>query len=963
MTDTPETTDVTEALEAARRAAQDAVQAATTAQAGNALIPAGADQAMVVKTQMAASRAVVANARKTALEAQATAKEAIRAQQAALEAQLRAMAAELEPLQAQIAMYEEGIWTMNLYLGRDEEIHTLAAGEPAPAGTPIHVRQQVLAMDEESALFAEAGGMDVTNIDDFDRWITADPAHLHQVLPEQRGVVAIIPRRQGRDYKEPWLQVIMNEANAQTWWLIRNGDNLYRMLTNFHVGTRLVPARNEFTSMFVDQRTKKPLEPGSHEWLKAEKAAGARERHYMRIALILQGLVDRTAVFHPLPVSGLSLLQPEHYDAGHVVLIADDESQLTTGRKPFYQWLAEKNRQLTPGMRIVMTTNHEDWPGRSTERWDYGRHERLWPNGVEYPRDGEVYTIARRGEKPGSLVFSYARTVKTWIRDEWGREALRTPKTKGSCTIFPDDKFVLPVDLVTVEEMQTYLTARLERHAYADMFPVLKAAIAFKDAEAAQEAPFRALLAGQVAQAEGVDVTTAEDLIRPLVDWWKIGNRWNRALSGDPDAEAKAAKAILAERARLARAAGDDDRDHRLVAQIHAAHPDALLVARKKDGTYVALTPAQRRWVRPVDKERNYYRDQVAPLDVWVTRHEYTTTGTPKAATEWWIPAPSTVSRWITLHEAEAWASWNRRAVAADHLTDPEIAAAAAELTTVHTPAEWVALAVTYEEDEGRGRAGFGVYLYRPDFTPEDSGELVTASRDRVPVGHFTARWKRERDGRVTLIVRERQYIDQSHGHWTKDKPWTGRAHNEHFAKRDDDQLTPPWGQDRTAWQVVWVNDAAYAAAHAQALAAKAISDTASAMYDATRTLTQHLADAWRAQATAAAKVRFLEDYLDESLWEDHAKSLRIQVPWHGSTKGYEGVSGGLAYLTGRLVETGRHPYGLTVAQAVEILGEPVLDRPDLSRFPSNRPVTFPDDVLSLRYPDPPANAGLLAAS
>lgn len=203
MTDTPEPTDVASALDAARRAAQDAVQAATAAQAGSALIPAGADQALAVKTQMAASRAVVANARKSALEAQARAKELIRAQQAALEAQLRAMAAELEPLQAQIAMYEEGIWTMNLYLGRDEEIHTLRAGEPAPAGTPIHVRQQVLAMDEESALFAEAGGMDVRDIEAFDKWITSDPRHLEQVLPEQRGVVAIIPRRQARDYGEP----------------------------------------------------------------------------------------------------------------------------------------------------------------------------------------------------------------------------------------------------------------------------------------------------------------------------------------------------------------------------------------------------------------------------------------------------------------------------------------------------------------------------------------------------------------------------------------------------------------------------------------------------------------------------------------------------------------------------------------------------------------------------------------
>ncbi|EYR64873.1 hypothetical protein N866_03250 [Actinotalea ferrariae CF5-4] len=939
------------------------MQVADATQTGTALIPAGADQAMAVKTQMAASRAVVANARKAALEAQAKAKELIAAQQRALEAQLRAMAAELEPLQAQVRMFEEGIWTMNLYLGRDEELHTLAEGTPASAGTPIHVRQQVLAMDEESALYAEHGGMDVRDIAAFDQWITADPAHLDQVLPEQRGVVAIIPRRQGREYKDPWLQSAMDQANTETWWLIRNGQNVYRMLTDFNVGRRLVPARNEFTAMFVDPYTKAPLQPGTDAWLKAEKAAGARERHYMRIALILQGLIDRTAVFHPLPVAGLSLLSPEHYDAGHVVLIADDEHTLTTGRKPFYQWLAEKNRQLTPGMRVIITTRHQDWPKASRDRWSYGQHERLHPNGVENPPTGEVHTITRRGDAPGSLVFTYARTVETWARDERGRHELRVPKTKASCTIYPDDRFVLPVDLVTVEEMREYLAARTERHAYADLFPVLNAAIAFKEAEAAAEAPFRAFLAGQVAQAEDIDLAAAEAAVVPLVDWWKLGNRWHRPLNGDPTAEAKAAKAILAERARVARAAGNAGRDGQVVAAVRAAHPDVLLVARKKDGTYVALTPTPRRWVRPTDKARNHYGDQVAPLDVWVNRHEYTATGRAKTTTEWVIPAPSTVSRWIPLFEAERWASWNRRAVAADHLTDAEIADAAEELASVHTPDGWVAVAVTYQESATRhsDRDGFSVYAYRPGFTPAEPERAVTGERESAPVGYFTAEWKRERDGSIALEVSGTRSMLSSR-RWSTDKPYSDRGAGEHFAKRDDGQLTPPWGSDRAAWYVVRLDEDAYDAAHAQALAERSVAVKVEALTTTTRELARSLAEQWVERATAEAKARFVEDYLDDSLWEDHAKGVTIRCPWWGSPRdGYAGVDGALHYLTGRLVESGRHPFGLTVAQAVAALGEPVLDRPDHG-WSSGREVTLPEDVLTLRYPAPPSNAGLLGA-
>lgn len=68
-----------------------------------------------------------------------------------------------------------------------------------------------------------------------------------------------------------------------------------------------------------------------------------------------------------------------------------------------------------------------------------------------------------------------------------------------------------------------------------------------------------------------------------------------------------------------------------------------------------------------------------------------------------------------------------------------------------------------------------------------------------------------------------------------------------------------------------------------------------------------------------------------------------------------------MRWLTARLVETGRHPYRLTVAEALSVLDEPVVDRPEYG-YGSGRGVTFPDDVLALRYPEPPKNAGLLVA-
>jgi hypothetical protein len=523
--------DPKDAIDLARTAARQALAVAQQvgAPTGTDLVATGADSAVGVKAKMAEHYAKAVEAQHAALEKVAEAKTAVEVQQAELDRAMRALRAEMEPLSKQLARMQEGIWTMNLYLGRDEEIVVLRSGDPAPAGTPITVRQQVLAMDEESMIAAESGGIDVRSVEAFDAWLLERDEHLDQLLPEPRGVVAVMARRSDRDYKDPWMTAALNAENHRTWWLIRNGRQVYRMQTDFEVGRRMTPGRDEFTSMFVDQRTHQPLQPGTAAWMKAEEAAGARERHYMRVAMVLQGLVDRTQVFAPLPKTGLNLLRPEDYDAGHVVLLQDDENLLTTGRVPFRTWLRRLNARLAPGMRVMVTTGHDSWPERSRNHWDYDRHPRLSPPRAESPASGEVYTIRRR-TPDGALVFTYPRTQEEWMRGPYGRGEYRVPATNASCTIFTDDPFVLPVDLADVATMRTYLNARTERHEYIAMVPLLRAAITFKEREAAAEAPFRALLAARVAAAEGLDVDEAAVLVDPVIGTWKVGARWFRPL-------------------------------------------------------------------------------------------------------------------------------------------------------------------------------------------------------------------------------------------------------------------------------------------------------------------------------------------------------------------------------------------------------------------------------------------------
>src|SRR5690606_26962483 len=115
------------------------------------------------------------------------------------------------------------------------------------------------------------------------------------------------------------------------YFLLRNGDNVYRMWTSFEVEDRLVPGVNEFVSFFQTTRWNPAtgrdevvtLKPGSEAFMRAEKLAAERQRHYMRVALILQGLIDRTPIFHPL-AEPINVADPSVYGrAIRVILDAD----------------------------------------------------------------------------------------------------------------------------------------------------------------------------------------------------------------------------------------------------------------------------------------------------------------------------------------------------------------------------------------------------------------------------------------------------------------------------------------------------------------------------------------------------------------------------------------------------------------------------------------------------------------
>lgn len=792
------------------------------------------------------------------------------------EAMVRRANEALAPIQKFVAQLEEGIWMVNLYLGRREQIVRLYEGDAAPAKMITSIRQMVLAMDEESAVNPEDDGIDAADIDLFDEWLRADWAHVMQVLPEEKGVVALRPRWDAKVYEgDVWKTEALAKANEKAYFLIRNGRNVYRTCTEFDIGDRLVPHADEFTSYFYEapsgwlpdgvdlshKRGKKkhriPILPGTPAWDRAEEQADARKRHYMRVGLILQGLADRTTVFHPMPEGGINFLDFDH-NGKSWRFVLDAEMSLGTGRKPYRDWIKDLNAQLEPGMRIVGEFSHRhfnDGDDGSNSYGYRGRIGRVHPRRAEWPKTGVLHTIKERitdGDYEGGFLITYPRTREEYFPREfqadpnhprgWGHYGVsRVPKTPASCALMASDSFIIPFDLVTEAELIEYLNARLERHAYSDMFPLLKAAIHAKRAEAEEEAPFRTMLAGVLARDNGVTVAEAEEALEDLIRWWKLANKNHRPLVGDEKSQAKAVKLIVAEHARRIEAQRKGASSE-IVQAILAQHPSAILVARKRTGRYTALVPANND-------------------NVFVHEIEFTTkSGQEITRGEWRLMPPlNRREKWLVVHKTERFDSWDFAAKLSEHLTEPEIERLSAQ-AVADKPDGTIAVAWHAGRQKWHVWSFLGGLNTPEGFEDEDEDiDPKSLVREREPARHAEARGWQRVGGEAKLKPWG------SDNHVQRGIPWDTRGPADYFNP-----------------EPVTVN--AYTVLHLDQKREDAFQRVRVewAERDARRDrlgreiagLMGSISKAWEARREEELLREFVEEYLDPELWEGHRKGM-----------------------------------------------------------------------------------------
>jgi hypothetical protein len=493
----------------------------------------------------------------------------------------------IEVFKKKIGRIMRVITTIELYLGIDEELFQIQEGELAPQDTPISFRQAVLYMDEEIGHY-ENGGLDFTDIKWFDEWLIKD-SNYKKLLPELKGLVVFRPRRYDKDYgSDPRYNAAMNRENMyRTYLLIRNGDCLFRVYTeNIVILPRLFPKRDELQKLMLEIQKE-----NMSSWEEEKKKDNIDDllHQYKKRAILMQGLIDRTEVFHPLPVEKVNLFDMENLE-GKVNFIYDDEAALPSGRLTFWDWHKKINSKIGKGSRVLITSvskrdrdvkdriyyycneyNTPDMPSTGIyEVEEYLHKDTISYNQSEFEKKKEIwdangtpYTIIHTRKNAHIINWDknepeqyedIVRVESTFthltilynpggtVYGPWGTYDPHDRKKRIRLRIYPDDRFVLNYDQISLEDINFYLTSRIDRPNYLSMLPILCDMKKWRIEEIENEKNFATMVYGQIYKKLKSSEEEIYKQIWSAIDWWKFKNLWKRPIDKD---DSKALRMII----------------------------------------------------------------------------------------------------------------------------------------------------------------------------------------------------------------------------------------------------------------------------------------------------------------------------------------------------------------------------------------------------------------------------------
>lgn len=478
------------------------------------------------------------------LALQASAISAFTAQaQLQLKARMNELKAIADEFRGKIKKLNKIIWTLELYMGIEEDIYHIQAGIDAPNSEVIKLMQERLYIDEEVGDPTD-GGIDIRTIEDFDAWLLQKSGYWKKynyelLMPFNKCVRIMRLRRKKKerddrgDIRTAFMNANLAIQDMQTYMLVRNGSNIYSIRCDMNFGEKLFPSETELLDMQEDISND---ESDKDHWQrrsarqKEDEFLSTYER-YQRNIIILQGLIERTPIFGD--THGVNLFKPGG-TKDVVEFVYEDALRIGDGQQTAIQWYHDAKEGLTEGCRALVFSAESAYHYRDKDdpAWEFFKFP--W-NVRKTPArpDLGIYTLyyydpVKEEGKHGSYEKWYIKYLPedTVYTGDWytGEEKQRTKRVAISLDCFSYINF----DMVThrnIDDLWRLMHSREDRRNYLTLMPALMKIRGYKLEELEKELPFAQLVMMQ----NNISLLSARDYIH----WWKTKNKWKRTLEVD----------------------------------------------------------------------------------------------------------------------------------------------------------------------------------------------------------------------------------------------------------------------------------------------------------------------------------------------------------------------------------------------------------------------------------------------
>lgn len=376
------------------------------------------------------------------------------------------------------------LFNLNLYTGYSESLVHCQHGEPANLDSKLHIMQRKLYMDEECLMNYQHGGMTFKDIEQFDQWLCL-PDNLNRILPFPRTLVAMQVRRPRDQSRSGALElndlidIDFDNRNHLTFMYLRNGQNVYRLSTSLEFDELIfldadlltasealmvrttgyrrkadtMPVREfeEEVKLYEQKQRqlaqwqaenpekiyRKPAirqfnpdewEPMTNNHLyydEFQKTVTGELEKFNRIALIVQGLFDRSPVFDPhLPVKTWKSAS----FSKNIELVKDGSKVLNYGNPPdFEEYRNQCNAQVDS--EAVFFGQQLYWLLEEGKKETQRRKQLV--DKYDLPDASEVNTYQPNGNPgPGLLAKGRLNKATQLVAFTWYREGRGKAKTQ-----------------------------------------------------------------------------------------------------------------------------------------------------------------------------------------------------------------------------------------------------------------------------------------------------------------------------------------------------------------------------------------------------------------------------------------------------------------------------------------------------------------------------------------------------